>query len=51
MFATYLVLDQIPPPSALSHIHTAQFTNSGSNQQANVPTTLLELLSQPSPQR
>ena len=35
MFATHLVLDQIPPPSALSHIHTAQFTNSGSNQQAN----------------
>ena len=35
MFATHLVLDQIPPPSALSHIHTAQSTNSGSNQQAN----------------
>ena len=35
MFATHLVLDQIPPPSDLSHIHTAQFTNSGSNQQTH----------------
>ena len=31
------VLDQIPPPSGLSHIHTAQLTNNGSNQQPNHP--------------
>ena len=37
MFATHLVLDQIPPLSGLSHIHTAQLTNNGSNQQPNHP--------------
>ena len=37
MFATHLVLDQIPPPSGLSHIHIAQLTNNGSNQQPNHP--------------